>query len=69
MLIMFILLFLRSKFAARILLSENNSCKDEFLKEVDKVRSIDKSTRRELIQKAVLRRPKKIEEYFQTMKS
>ncbi|GJX11626.1 hypothetical protein Tco_0201485 [Tanacetum coccineum] len=32
--------FLRSKYAARILLSENNSYKDEFQKEVDKVRSI-----------------------------
>nr|GEX76138.1 hypothetical protein [Tanacetum cinerariifolium] len=42
--------FLKLKFAARILLSENNSYKDEFQKKVDKVRSIDKNTRRELIE-------------------
>ncbi|GKB70066.1 hypothetical protein Tco_0931478 [Tanacetum coccineum] len=60
--------FLRSKFAARILLSENNSFKDEFQKEVEKVRSIDKKTRRELIEKAVLRRPAKVDEYFGKMK-
>nr|GFA84934.1 hypothetical protein [Tanacetum cinerariifolium] len=61
--------FLRSKFAARILLSENNSYKDEFQKKVDKVRLIDKNTRRELIEKAVLRRPAKLDEYFRIMKS
>ncbi|GKA14130.1 RNA-directed DNA polymerase, eukaryota [Tanacetum coccineum] len=58
----------KSKFAARILLSENNSFKDEFQKEVEKVRSIDKKTRRELIEKAVLRRPAKVDEYFGKMK-
>nr|GFA40628.1 hypothetical protein [Tanacetum cinerariifolium] len=57
----------RSKFAARILLSENNSYKDEFHKKVDKVRSIDKNTRRELIEKAVLRRPAKLDENFRIM--
>ncbi|GJU20476.1 hypothetical protein Tco_1153818 [Tanacetum coccineum] len=56
--------FLRSKYAARILLLENNSYKDEFQKEVDKVRSKDKNTRRELIEEAVLRRPAKVDEYF-----
>nr|GEZ75047.1 hypothetical protein [Tanacetum cinerariifolium] len=60
---------LMSKFAARILLFENNSYKDEFLKKVDKVRLIDKNTRRELIDKAVLRRPAKLDEYFGIMKS
>nr|GEU91079.1 hypothetical protein [Tanacetum cinerariifolium] len=61
--------FLRSKFVARILLSEINSYKDEFQKKVDKVRSIDKNTRRELIEKVVLRRPAKLDEYFRIMKS
>nr|GEY07048.1 hypothetical protein [Tanacetum cinerariifolium] len=61
--------FLRSKFAARILLSENNSYKDEFQKKVDKVRSIDKNTRRKLIEKVVFRRPAKLDEYFRIMKS
>nr|GEV09964.1 hypothetical protein [Tanacetum cinerariifolium] len=61
--------FLRSKFAARILLSENNSYKDEFQKKVDKVRSIDNNTRRELIEKAILRTPAKLDEYFGIMKS
>ncbi|GKD79501.1 hypothetical protein Tco_1342122 [Tanacetum coccineum] len=56
--------FLRSKYAARILLSENNSYKDEFQKEVDKVRSIDKNRRRELIEEAVLTRHAKVDEYF-----
>ncbi|GJT09521.1 hypothetical protein Tco_0856563 [Tanacetum coccineum] len=56
--------FLRSKYAARILLSENNSYKDEFQKEVDKVRSIHKNRRRELIEEAVMRRPAKVDEYF-----
>ncbi|GJV67931.1 hypothetical protein Tco_1483440 [Tanacetum coccineum] len=56
--------FLRSKYAARILLLENHSYKDEFQKEVDKVRSKDKNTRRELIEEAVLRRPAKVDEYF-----
>ncbi|GKB16697.1 hypothetical protein Tco_0850620 [Tanacetum coccineum] len=55
-------------FSARILLSKNNSFKDEFQKEVEKVRSIDKKTRRELIEKAVLRRPAKVDEYFGKMK-
>ncbi|GKE19892.1 hypothetical protein Tco_1431404 [Tanacetum coccineum] len=49
---------------ARILLSENNSYKDEFQKEVDKVRSIDKNRRRELIEEAVMRRPAKVDEFF-----
>ncbi|GKD88735.1 hypothetical protein Tco_1364242, partial [Tanacetum coccineum] len=53
-----------SKYAARILLSENNSYKDEFQKEVDKVRSIHKNRRRELIEEAVMRRPAKVDEYF-----
>nr|GEV65705.1 hypothetical protein [Tanacetum cinerariifolium] len=61
--------FLTSKFTARILLSENNSYKDEFQKKVDKVRSIDLNTRRELIEKAVLRRHAKLDEYFGIMKS
>nr|GFA11641.1 hypothetical protein [Tanacetum cinerariifolium] len=61
--------FLRSKFAAKILLSENNSYKDEFQKKVDKVRSIDKNTRRELIEKAVLRRTAKLDEYLGIIKS
>nr|GEZ31243.1 hypothetical protein [Tanacetum cinerariifolium] len=56
-------------FSARILLSENNSYKDKFQKKVDKVRSIEKNTRRELIEKAVLRRPAKLDEYFGIMKS
>nr|GFA00539.1 hypothetical protein [Tanacetum cinerariifolium] len=56
-------------FSVRILLSENNSFKDEFQKKVDKVRSIDKNTRRELIEKTVLRRTAKLDEYLGTMKS
>ncbi|GJQ89477.1 hypothetical protein Tco_0000616 [Tanacetum coccineum] len=56
--------FLRSKYAARILMSENNPYKDEFQKEVDKVRLIDKNKRRELIEVAVMRRPAKVDEYF-----
>ncbi|GKB93421.1 hypothetical protein Tco_0979558 [Tanacetum coccineum] len=53
-----------SKYAARILMSKNNSYKDEFQKEVDKVRSIDKNKRRELIEVVVMRRPAKVDEYF-----
>nr|GEX55188.1 hypothetical protein [Tanacetum cinerariifolium] len=56
-------------FSARIILSKKNSYKVEFQKKVDKVRSIDKNTRRELIKKAVLRRPAKLDEYFGIMKS
>ncbi|GJT34500.1 RNA-directed DNA polymerase, eukaryota [Tanacetum coccineum] len=52
----------------RILLSENNSFKDEFQKEVEKVRSIDKKTRREVIENAILRRHAKVDEYFGKMK-
>nr|GFA96329.1 hypothetical protein [Tanacetum cinerariifolium] len=52
-----------------ILHSENNSYKDEFQKKVDKVRSIDKNTRRALIEKVVLRRTAKLDEYLGIMKS
>ncbi|GJS10477.1 RNA-directed DNA polymerase, eukaryota [Tanacetum coccineum] len=36
----------------------------KFLRKVDKVRSIDKNRRRELIEEAVMRRPAKVDEYF-----
>ena len=49
-------LVIRSKFAARIILSDNNLCRNDFLKEVAKFSTIEKNSRKELIQAAVKNR-------------
>ncbi|PWA44086.1 isocitrate dehydrogenase [Artemisia annua] len=52
----FFFLLTRSKFAARIILSDNNLCRNNFLKEVAKFSKIDRSTRKLLIEAAIQNR-------------
>ena len=55
----FFFLLTRSKFAARLILSENNKYRNDILKEVAEFSKIKKSLRKELIKEAVQNRDKR----------